>query len=155
MLQLINQEKDKLEKEGHSIIKTEKNRNGNHLILYSPRHNKDYIFARIIRIDGSVSSFINDDIKMFVSKQRTTNSFHINNIFIYGENQNQGYGSILMNQLIENARIQFIDFIDGYMTPPHDEVHEQRLRHFYKKHGFTIDQHRNILWKRNRITIKL
>ena len=155
MFKLINKERKRLEKEGHLIIKIEEARNGNHLILYSPSHNKDYIFARIIRLDGSVSSFTNDDIKMFISRERFTNSFHINNIFIYGVNQNQGYGSILMNQLIENARNQFIHYIDGYMTPPKDKEHEERLRHFYKKHGFTIDKYRNILWKRNRIKTKL
>lgn len=55
---------------------------------------------------------------------------------------NKGYGSIMMKSLIDYAKTFNIEYISGFLSfvDTKDEEHNQRLRHFYKKFGFTITE---------------
>lgn len=63
------------------------------------------------------------------------NTIHIADI--KGE-QNKGYGSILMNQLKELARIENVQYITGDIVE-RDFDHVNRLKHFYSKHNFDVE----------------
>jgi ribosomal protein S18 acetylase RimI-like enzyme len=152
MFELIDKTVIQLQQKGHTLIKIEQARNGNYLILYTPKYHQHNIYAKLVKPDGTIS---NDhlDLKMFISYDNHKHSYRILNIHIYNDNMNQGYGSILMAHLIETARKNYIIHIEGLMNPASGE-YDQRLRHFYRKHGFSIE-YRNILWKLNRISIQL
>lgn len=55
---------------------------------------------------------------------------------IKGE-QNKGYGSILMNQLKEQANEENVQYITGDIVK-RDFDHVDRLKHFYGKHHFDV-----------------
>lgn len=67
---------------------------------------------------------------------------------------NKGYGSIMMEVLINYAKsLAFnIEYISGFLSfvDTADEEHNQRLRHFYSKFGFTIDDKDNIKLQLNK-----
>lgn len=68
--------------------------------------------------------------------------------------QNQGYGSIVMNQLIEYAKYLKASYVSGRLsfvdigTSDNDEIkreNRERLYHFYSKFGFEIDKKNNTI----------
>lgn len=70
----------------------------------------------------------------------------LGDIKIFGENQNKGYGSILMNCLKELAEKYGVFEITGFIAGTDDD-HIDRITHFYKKHDFVIENNR-INWRR-------
>ncbi|QEH69901.1 hypothetical protein [Cellulosilyticum sp. WCF-2] len=67
-----------------------------------------------------------------------TNSIYI--IDIYSNNINNGYGTIAMQALIENATYNGIKTITGSLSieDTKDINHKERLLHYYTKNGFKI-----------------
>ncbi|MBD5488051.1 MAG: GNAT family N-acetyltransferase [Lachnospiraceae bacterium] len=50
---------------------------------------------------------------------------------------NKGYGSLMMAKLIEFAKVNDFQGINGWLSHV-DMEHEERLYHFYQKFGFEI-----------------
>jgi GNAT superfamily N-acetyltransferase len=57
--------------------------------------------------------------------------------FIKEKYYNKGYGSLMMQKLLEFASLKGLDTIHGNLSLV-DKDHEERLQHFYEKHGFDI-----------------
>ena len=74
---------------------------------------------------GKIVSIINED----------SNSITIGDIQC--KKNNQGYGSMMMERLIEIAKQKNILYIEGWLSKG-DEDHKDRLQHFYGKFGFQI-----------------
>lgn len=56
------------------------------------------------------------------------------------EKNNKGYGSLMMEKLIEFARGKQYDYIEGWLSKV-DCDHKERLYYFYRKFGFEIISH--------------
>ena len=56
---------------------------------------------------------------------------------ILSEKENSGYGSLMMQKLIEFANQNDFMYIDGWLSR-YDYDHKERLLHFYQKFGFNI-----------------
>lgn len=52
---------------------------------------------------------------------------------------NNGYGSILLNTLIDIAKSRNVSVISGWISRV-DYNHIERILHFYQKHGFDVIQ---------------
>lgn len=61
---------------------------------------------------------------------------------IWCEKNNRGYGSLMMEALIDYARQQGITSIEGWLSSV-DVDHIERLYHYYQKFGFEIIPHRD------------
>lgn len=53
------------------------------------------------------------------------------------EIEDMGYGSVFMTHIITYLKLAGYRYLTGYICPA-DFGHEDKLRHFYKKFGFTI-----------------
>lgn len=152
MWDIVNQETSIILSQGHHHIKNSVANDNAVLILYHPVYSKHAIFARVVTPDRSRTSEFVNDLKMFVIKG-ANNQFELVNILIHPSFMNKGYGTILMNQLIENATKRCINYIEGHLRNT-DGNDDPKLQHFYAKHGFDIDEYRNILW-RNRVQVTM
>lgn len=56
---------------------------------------------------------------------------------IHSEKKNKGYGSLMMQKLIEFAKQKDFIYIDGWLSRV-DYDHKERLLHFYQKFEFEI-----------------
>ena len=56
---------------------------------------------------------------------------------IHSEKKNKGYGTLMMQKLIEFANQRDFMYIDGWLSCV-DYDHKERLLHFYQKLGFKI-----------------
>lgn len=56
---------------------------------------------------------------------------------IYSDKKNRGYGSIMMQNLIEYGKKNDFIYIDGWLSRV-DYGHKERLLHFYQKFGFKV-----------------
>ncbi|MFC5650301.1 hypothetical protein ACFPYJ_14415 [Paenibacillus solisilvae] len=148
MQAIINTQVNLIQKDGCTILKVVDTRNQNALILYSTRQGYD-IFARIVYPTGVSTKRYLNDLAMFVKKKPGENAYSILYIRIIGDKMNSGYGTIMMNELLSIARDKQIDYIDGHMQDATSQEHDSRLRHYYTKFGFRIDEERNLLWKRD------
>lgn len=61
-------------------------------------------------------------------------------IEVFGENSGRGYGSILLNSLIEFAKKNSVQKITGWISYA-DSDHFAKLAFFYKKHDFNVIWH--------------
>ncbi len=70
--------------------------------------------------------------------KRYLKSFFIDDILC---EPNKGYGSMMMSVFIKYAKQLNVEYISGFLSfvDTSDEEHNKRLRHFYKKFGFEID----------------
>lgn len=55
---------------------------------------------------------------------------------------NKGYGSVMMKELLNYARQNGFMYIDGWLSEV-DYDHKERLYHFYQKFGFEIIQNQD------------
>lgn len=105
-----------------------------------------------LKLGGLDCLFINADILkngnevpipytmgMHVISDVDTNSYWIGKVAIYGDQVDNGFGTILMNELFKFAKSNSISYINGRMTAGESDEHVSRLRHYYKKFGFKID----------------
>lgn len=61
----------------------------------------------------------------------------IGDIRIFGQNVNQGYGSILVNELFKISEKQNVKKVTGWISG-RDWNRVNRLKHFYEKNGFVV-----------------
>ncbi|RAP78046.1 GNAT family N-acetyltransferase [Paenibacillus montanisoli] len=118
---------------------------GDTVILYSPRGGLD-IHARIVFESGMATKRHVNDLHMYISPLEGGQAWRLQYIRILGDKINRGYGTIMMEQLLERAIQERIRFIDGRMQQAEHREHCARLRHFYTKFGFSIDEQYNLLW---------
>ena len=74
--------------------------------------------------------------------------------------KNQGFGSLLMQELIEFCKVSQIPRLWGDLSPvdlqdQEDKEHEARMLHFYSKFGFTIKDSTRIDWKKINLDLKI
>ncbi|OBZ10882.1 GNAT family N-acetyltransferase [Bacillus sp. FJAT-26390] len=77
------------------------------------------------------------DPKLYASIRQ--DNIQIVDIAIFGKNQNNGYGSILINKLKEIALNKNISKITGNLSSV-DSGHIDRQNHFYKKNGLEVNE---------------
>lgn len=58
-------------------------------------------------------------------------------IEVFGENEGRGYGSILLQSLINFSIENSVNTIIGWISQT-DKNHFDKLDYFYKKHGFNV-----------------
>lgn len=75
------------------------------------------------------------------------NCFRIIDLGIDGYYQNQGYGSLLLSEILKFAKAFSVGKIRGriYRGDTDSPRKKERLYHFYEKHGFIIDEDKLIL----------
>lgn len=79
---------------------------------------------------------------------------YIQDFFVDELYRKKGYGTILLNELIEYAKKLKVDYISGKLSlrdigtednrTPKQAENRKRLYHFYPKHGFIIDENETI-----------
>lgn len=78
-----------------------------------------------------------------------TNYMYIDDIAVNREYRNKGYGSIVLEQIIQYAKQQEVKYVSGYLSfvDTSEQYGNRRdmLHHFYKKHGFIIDENDNLM----------
>ncbi|MBP3961214.1 GNAT family N-acetyltransferase [Paenibacillus lignilyticus] len=126
----------------HRIVQT---RQGDTVILYSPTGGFD-IHARIVFATGIATKRHLNDLNMYITPVDGRRAWNLQYIRILGEKINQGYGSLMMEQLLTRAVEENIRSIVGRMQAAEHKEHLERLRHFYTKFGFTIDEQNQIHW---------
>ncbi|WP_186445645.1 GNAT family N-acetyltransferase [Paenibacillus cremeus] len=62
---------------------------------------------------------------------------------VYHHQINKGYGTILVKELIQFAQEHGYKTISGYMSAGESAEHRSRLRHFYSKLGFELQDASN------------
>ncbi|MBB3113552.1 GNAT superfamily N-acetyltransferase [Paenibacillus phyllosphaerae] len=137
---------DSIHHDGCRVVDVTQSKDGKTVILYTD--NGLHLFARIVHESGTATRRYINDLAMYVQQKRDENAYKIQYIRILGDKINQGFGTLMMNQLLRTARDNKIDYIDGRMQDAGTEEHEARLRHFYHKFGFLIDEDRQLLWRR-------
>lgn len=65
-------------------------------------------------------------------------------IEVFGENEGRGYGSILLQSLINFSIENSVNTIIGWISQT-DKNHFDKLDYFYKKHGF------NVVWSNSSV----
>ncbi|MFD0713448.1 GNAT family N-acetyltransferase [Paenibacillus sp. GCM10027626] len=124
-------------------------KDGQTVILYTP-YDRYHIYARIVYCTGVATKRYRNDPVFFLEWKPGTRCLILSYIRILQDKINCGYGSIMMNYLLEEmVEKQGIDSILGFMQETANQEHEERLRHFYTKFGFNIDEARNLSWHRN------
>lgn len=76
------------------------------------------------------------------AKYSSDETIELGDIEVFGENEGRGYGSLLLNSLINFASDNSIKTITGWISYA-DKDHFDRLDYFYKKHGF------DVIWSNN------
>jgi ribosomal protein S18 acetylase RimI-like enzyme len=125
-------EKHIIEKES-IIYSTLINKDKEFIILYGYEYDPFYIVATIIGSDNSYNHV------SLAAMERQDGSVNILNINVRDNDANNGYGSILMKQLLKVAISNDIGVVRGEIVPQDYATHKDRLFHFYKKHDFNIE----------------
>ncbi|WP_222433897.1 GNAT family N-acetyltransferase [Planococcus sp. CPCC 101016] len=106
----------------------------NHL----PREKQRHIFLKL-RIVSKIKRFYPEPVlKAFFNEDYT--KIELSDIDIKESMVNLGYGSILLNGLIQIAKHRNVTFISGWISEV-DRNHIDRLVHFYEKHEFEVILH--------------
>ncbi|WP_064199033.1 GNAT family N-acetyltransferase [Brevibacillus brevis] len=126
-------EKHIIEKES-IIFSTLINKDKEFIIVYGYDYDPFYIVATIISSDNSYNHI------SIAAMERQDGSLFILDISVRNKDANNGYGTILMEQLKANAKQHNKRQITGDLTPDDLSDHGDRLIHFYKKHGFEVEE---------------
>ncbi|ATF13626.1 N-acetyltransferase [Brevibacillus brevis X23] len=126
-------EKHVIEKES-IIYNTLINKDKEFIILYGYEYDPFYIVATIISSDNSYNHV------SIAALERQDGALFILDIKVRNKDASKGYGSLLVQQLKANAIQQNKKQITGDLTPEDLNDHGDRLVHFYKKHGFEIEE---------------
>ncbi|MFB9328529.1 GNAT family N-acetyltransferase [Paenibacillus aurantiacus] len=136
---------DAIHQDGCRVLSVVPTRGGGRLIIYTD--NGLHLFGRIVHGTGGATRRYLNDLAVYVQQKKNENAYKLQYIRILGDKINQGYGTLMLNQLLQHARERGIEYIDGRMQDAGGEEHERRLRHFYGKFGFEIGEDRELLWK--------
>lgn len=116
------------------IYKTLHNKANEFIILHGYEYDPFYIVATIISSDNSYNHV------SIVAIERRDESLFILDIKVRNKDANKGYGSLLMELLKTNAVQHNKKQITGDLTPEDLSDHGDRLVHFYKRHGFEVEE---------------
>ena len=138
---------DCIQRDGCFVHDVQTAKSGDTLILYSPLGRCD-IHARIVYPSGVATKRHMNDLSLHVSPIAGTpvKAWNLQYIRILGDKVNQGFGSIMMRQLLMLAEREEIAYIEGRMRQAEHREHLERLRHFYAKFGFAVDEQFNLRW---------
>ncbi|NBD26320.1 hypothetical protein [Paenibacillus glycinis] len=127
-------------------------KSGDTVILYSP-HGRCDIHARIVYPNGVATKRHRNDLSLHVAPIAGTQvkAWNLQYIRILGDKVNQGFGSIMMRQLLLLAEREGIAYIEGRMRQAEHREHLERLRHFYAKFGFAVDERFNLRWDNEKL----
>ncbi len=103
------------------------------------KHRLAMIYRSYYEPEIWVVNMKNSDIvlcRILISER--SNYIYIHDIYSYGF-INQGYGSIAMEYLIKEGKKLNKEYLIGEISYV-DHDHINRLKHFYKKHGFEIQE---------------
>ncbi|MFC4101798.1 GNAT family N-acetyltransferase [Paenibacillus xanthanilyticus] len=136
---------DAIHQDGCRVVSVVPTRQGGRLIIYTD--NGLHLFGRIVHESGGATRRYLNDLAVYVQQKRNENAYKLQYIRILGDKINQGYGTLMMNQLLRHALERGVDYIDGRMQDAGGEEHDRRLRHFYRKLGFEIGGDRALMWR--------
>ncbi|MET3730229.1 GNAT superfamily N-acetyltransferase [Fictibacillus halophilus] len=135
------------------IKKIEENRENNLLNILHKKEEKIIVYRTIFDTDEKYGIFF-IDLKVINKRGIVLNRIRLSanysseehielcDIEVFGENSGRGYGSILLNSLIQFAKENKVKKITGWISYA-DLNHFDKLDLFYKKNNF------NVLWLDN------
>lgn len=133
-------ETNKIEEDPDKSILKVLQRNGEQIIVYLTTFGQDGIFGLFfidLKVINKKGILLN---RIRLSANHTSaDTIELCDIEVFGENEGRGYGSILLNSLINFAIENSIKTISGWISYS-DKDHFDKLDFFYKKHGF------NVIW---------
>lgn len=141
----LHAELARIEEDRCRVLHMTESRHGDIVILYSSLGSCD-INARIVYASGVATKRYVNDLNMYVTKLAGKEAWKLQYIRILGDKIGQGYGSIMMEELLRRAELEGIAYIEGRMHLTDQKGHLERLRHFYSKFGFALLEDRRILW---------
>jgi len=136
--QLVKIEASKINDEPENFILDILQNNEEHIIIYRTKYDLDqkygllYINLKIINKKGILLNRIR-----LIANYTHKETIEINDIEVFGENQGRGYGSLLLNSLINFALANSVKVISGWISNT-DIDSLDMLEYFYKKHGFNV-----------------
>ncbi|MFP3919504.1 GNAT family N-acetyltransferase [Lysinibacillus telephonicus] len=137
---VLKMETKKIEDDSEKLILNVLHKNGEHIIVYLNKLDQSEIFRaffielKVINKKGIVLNRIR-----LSAKFNDEETIELCDIEVIGENEGRGYGTILLNSLINFAIDNSIKTILGWISYA-DKDHFDKLDYFYKKHGF------NVIW---------
>lgn len=137
---VLKMETKKIEEDPEKLILNVLHKNGEHIIVYRTIFDQDEklgpfsIKLKVIHKKGIVLNPIR--LSSIYTSEET---IELGDIDVVGENKGRGYGSILLNVLINYAIDNSIKRISGWISYV-DKDHFDKLDYFYRKHGF------NVIW---------
>ncbi|QHW34300.1 hypothetical protein GZH47_28245 [Paenibacillus rhizovicinus] len=133
----------------HGIAET---KYGDTVILYSPVGRFD-IHARILYAGGIATKRYVNDLSLHVTpiEGLPIKAWYLQYVRILGDKINRGFGSIMLRQLLLLAEREGIAYIDGRIQHAEHKEHAERLRHFYGKFGFSIDENGQLRWQNEKL----
>lgn len=137
----LKMETKKIEEDPEKFILNVLLKNEEHIIVYRKIFDQDeksglfFIELKVIHKKGIVLNRIR-----LSANYTSEETIELCDIEVFGENVGRGYGSILLDSLINFAKDNSIKTISGWISYA-DKNHFDKLDYFYKKHGF------NIIWE--------
>ncbi|GED61426.1 GNAT family N-acetyltransferase [Brevibacillus formosus] len=149
----VQWQKTELEKDGHKVIHIAQNKICERIMIYRMFFGDGWdevdinLGMKVISNDGVMVPDPNTYL-VFDTEQK---HLRIADIRIEGDQVNKGYGTILMNAIMQLGNELNVQCITGWISQV-DWDHIERLTHFYKKFGFSCEinheiKHGTIIWK--------
>ncbi len=135
---MLEREIRNIEEDPEKNILTVLNKDGEHIIVYryvfypEEKYGMFYIALKVINKRGIVLNRIRLSANYIDGE-----TLEICDIEVFGENEGRGYGSILLQSLINFAQENSVNTITGWISQT-DKNHFDKLDYFYKKHGFSV-----------------
>lgn len=127
----------KIEQDGGKILAIKQAKNQELVLIYRT--------TQLIDTDPDIYAYVfpkDTDTKLhlavYVFYEVEKKEFFIADIHIHFKDYNKGYGSLLMEQLLNIAKKENIKVITGNISSI-DWNHFERIRHFYQKYGFSVE----------------
>ncbi|MFJ7890529.1 GNAT family N-acetyltransferase [Lysinibacillus xylanilyticus] len=135
---LLELEIKKIEENPEKSIFNVLHKNGEHIIVYLNIFDQEdnllpfFIELKVIHKKGIVLNRIR-----LSATYKSEDIIEIGDIEVFGENEGRGYGTILLQSLINFAIENSVHTISGWISHT-DKEHFDKLDYFYKKHGFDV-----------------
>ena len=127
-----------IENDGGKILALHKTKSHELVLIYRTSYLIDSdpdIYAFVYPVDKKMPP---RQLALFVFYEVEKKEFFIADIQIRLKDYNKGYGSLLMAQLLKLAKKENIALITGNISGI-DWNHVDRIRHFYRKHEFSVE----------------
>lgn len=120
------------------------NKYNNQIAIFKRNTYKINIDIAPIRNHLDIIIKLSDVLELSAEFRIKTKVMEIVDIKIVQCNRNHGYGSFAMSVLFELGKVLEASEFFGTLSPidlndPADPSHKERIKHFYEKHGFTVD----------------